>query len=246
MPECVFVNHEVEMNRQERKLYDQLKTDLIIHTEDGDIDALNAASLSGKLLQMSNGAVYDENHEARFIHSRKLEKLEDLVEAANGQPVLIAYWFNHDKDRITEHLAAYKPVDIRSSKDIDLWNAGQLPVALIHPMSAGHGLNLQSGGHILIWFSLTWSLELYQQTNARLWRQGQRETVTIHHIVTHGTVEKDVLAALESKDVSQAKLIEAVKAQLNTEGQVIKDEVETKTTAVKEIPSSPETAIPSS
>ena len=120
-------------------------------------------------------------------------------------------------------------------------------------MSAGHGLNLQSGGHILIWFSLTWSLELYQQTNARLWRQGQRETVTIHHIVTHGTVEKDVLAALESKDVSQAKLIEAVKAQLNssmdtimdTEGQVIKDEVETKTTAVKEIPSSPETAIPS-
>ena len=144
-----------------------------------------------------------------------------------------------------KHLAGYKPVDLRSSKDIDLWNAGQLPVALIHPMSAGHGLNLQSGGHILIWFSLTWSLELYQQTNARLWRQGQRETVTIHHIVTHGTVEKDVLAALESKDVSQAKLIEAVKAQLNTEGQVIKDEVETKTTAVKEIPSSPETAIPS-
>ena len=246
MPECIFVNHEVEMNRQERKLYDQLKTDLIIHTEDGDIDALNAASLSNKLLQMSNGAVYDENHEARFIHSRKLEVLEDLVEAANGQSVLIAYWFNHDKDRILKHLAGYKPVDLRSSKDIDLWNAGQLPVALIHPMSAGHGLNLQSGGHILIWFSLTWSLELYQQTNARLWRQGQRETVTIHHIVTHGTVEKDVLAALESKDVSQAKLIEAVKAQLNTEGQVIKDEVETKTTAVKEIPSSPETAIPSS
>ena len=253
MPECIFVNHEVEMNRQERKLYDQLKTDLIIHTEDGDIDALNAASLSNKLLQMSNGAVYDENHEARFIHNRKLEKLEDLVEAANGQPVLIAYWFNHDKDRIMKHLAGYKPDDIRSSKDIDIWNAGQLPVALIHPMSAGHGLNLQSGGHILIWFSLTWSLELYQQTNARLWRQGQRETVTIHHIVTHGTVEKDVLAALESKDVSQAKLIEAVKAQLNssmdtimdTEGQVIKDEVETKTTAVKEIPSSPETAIPS-
>ena len=202
---------------------------------------------------MSNGAVYDENHEARFIHSRKLEVLEDLVEAANGQSVLIAYWFNHDKDRILKHLAGYKPVDLRSSKDIDLWTAGQLPVALIHPMSAGHGLNLQSGGHILIWFSLTWSLELYQQTNARLWRQGQRETVTIHHIVTHGTVEKDVLAALESKDVSQAKLIEAVKAQLNssmdtimdTEGQVIKDEVETKTTAVKEIPSSPETAIPS-
>ena len=245
MPECVFVSHEVEMSRQERKLYDQLKTDLVIHTEDGDIDALNAASLSNKLLQMSNGAVYDENHKARFIHSRKLEKLEDLIEAANSQPVLIAYWFNHDKDRIVAHLssAGYKPVDIRSSKDIDLWNAGQLPVALIHPMSAGHGLNLQSGGHILIWFGLTWSLELYQQANARLWRQGQRETVTIHHIVTKGTVDKDVLAALESKDVSQAKLIEAVKAQLNTErGSSYEAESEKKTTAVEATAELQETA----
>jgi SNF2 family DNA or RNA helicase len=216
MPECVYVNHEVKLNSQERKLYDQLKKDLIIPLEDGDIDAANAASLSNKLLQMSNGAVYDENGETRVIHQRKLEKLEDLIESANGQPVLIAYWFKHDRQRIWEHLTAcgYNPRDIRESKDIKDWNDGRIPVALIHPASAGHGLNIQSGGHILIWFGLTWSLELYQQTNARLWRQGQKETVTIHHIVTKNTVDEDVLSALASKDVTQEKLIAAVKARL--------------------------------
>ena len=216
MPECVYVNHEVELNCQERKLYDQLKKDLIIPLEDGDIDAANAASLSNKLLQMSNGAVYDENGETRVIHQRKLEKLEDLIESANGQPVLIAYWFKHDRQRIWEYLTAcgYSPRDIKESKDIKDWNGGKIPVALIHPASAGHGLNIQSGGHILIWFGLTWSLELYQQTNARLWRQGQKETVTIHHIVTKNTVDEDVLSALASKDVTQEKLIAAVKARL--------------------------------
>ena len=219
MPECVTVNHEVEMDARERKLYDQLKTDLIIPTEDGDIDAANAASLSNKLLQMSNGAVYDENQEPRFIHSRKLEMLEDLIESANGQPVLVAYWFKHDRTRILSHLAraGYSGADVRdlkSSEDIELWNSGSIPVALIHPASAGHGLNIQSGGHILVWFGLTWSLELYQQTNARLWRQGQKDTVTIHHIVTKDTVDEDVLSALASKDVTQEKLIAAVKARL--------------------------------
>ena len=220
MPECIFVNHEVEMSAAERKLYDQLKSDLIIPLEDGDIDAANAASLSNKLLQMANGAVYDENKEVRAIHQHKLEALEDLIEAANGQPVLIAYWFKHDRQRIIEHLESigYKfgktLRDIKDSEDIKLWNAGQLPVALIHPASAGHGLNIQSGGHILIWYGLTWSLELYQQTNARLWRQGQVQTVTIHHIVTKNTVDEDVLAALASKDVTQEKLIAAVKARL--------------------------------
>ena len=216
MPECVYVNHEVQMSGPERKLYDQLKTDLIIPTEDGDIDAANAASLSNKLLQMSNGAVYDENGDARSIHSRKLEMLEDLIEAANGQPVLIAYWFKHDRQRILDHLTAagYAPRDIKESDDIKDWNEGKIDVALIHPASAGHGLNIQEGGHILIWFGLTWSLELYQQTNARLWRQGQKDTVTIHHIVTKDTVDEDVLAALASKDVTQEKLIAAVKARL--------------------------------
>lgn len=216
MPECVSIQHQVEMSASERKLYDMLKEDLIIPTDDGDIDAANAAALTGKLLQMANGAVYDENKEARVIHSRKLEMLEDLIEAANGQSVLIAYWYKHDRERILEHLtsAGYAPRDIKTSEDIALWNSGQLPVALIHPASAGHGLNIQAGGHILIWFGLTWSLELYQQTNARLWRQGQNNTVTIHHIITKNTVDEDVLAALESKDVTQEKLIAAVKAQL--------------------------------
>lgn len=216
MPDCIPSRYEVEMSAPERELYDMLRKDLLIPLKDGDIDAANAASLTGKLLQMSNGAVYDENGKARIIHDHKLEALEDLIEAANGQPVLVAYWFKHDRQRIMEHLAKQKiPVrDIKSSTDIKDWNAGNIPVALIHPASAGHGLNIQQGGHILIWFGLTWSLELYQQTNARLWRQGQTDVVTIHHIITKDTVDEDVMAALEQKDMTQEKLISAVKAQL--------------------------------
>ena len=215
MPECVYVNHEVLMSDAERRLYDQLKDGLIIHLKDGDIDAKNAAGLSNKLLQMSNGAVYDEFGETRVIHKRKLEMLDDLIEQANGQPVLIAYWFRHDRARIVEHLMeqGYDPREIKESEDIKDWNAGKIPVAMIHPAGAGHGLNIQAGGHILIWFGLTWSLELYQQTNARLWRQGQKSTVTIHHIVTRGTIDERVLAALETKNVTQEKVINAVKAQ---------------------------------
>lgn len=219
LPDCVYVDHEVEMSKAEKKLYDTLKQDLIIPTEDGDIDASNAGALTNKLLQMANGAVYDENNQAREIHRRKLEMLEDLIESANGQSVLVAYWFRHDRSRIMRYLAAagYGGADVRdlkTSEDIKDWNEGKIPIALIHPASAGHGLNIQSGGHILIWFGLTWSLELYQQTNARLWRQGQKEVVTIHHIITKGTVDQDVLKALSSKDLTQEKLIAAVKAQL--------------------------------
>lgn len=216
MPKCIVTRHEVQMSRQEKKLYHMLAKELIIPLEDGDIDAANAASLSGKLLQMANGAVYDENANARAIHQRKLEKLEDLIEAANGQNVLIAYWFKHDRKRIEEYLSnlGYHPRHIKNSQDIKDWNDGKIPVALIHPASAGHGLNIQQGGHILIWFGLTWSLELYQQTNARLWRQGQTEVVTIHHIITKDTVDEDVMAALEAKDVTQEKLIAAVKARI--------------------------------
>ena len=217
MPEYVSVTHEVQMSPAERDIYDRMKNDLIIPLEDGDIDAVNAASLSNKLLQMSNGAVYDENQSVRLIHQRKLEMLEDLIEAANGQPVLVAYWFRHDKARIQEYLKSIgcETREIKESKDIQDWNAGKIPVALIHPASAGHGLNIQDGGHILIWFGLTWSLELYMQANARLWRQGQKDTVTIHHIITKGTVDEDVMAALEAKDVTQEKLIAAVKARLS-------------------------------
>ena len=216
MPECVSVTHEVEMSPVERELYDRMKNDLIIPLEDGDIDALNAAALSNKLLQMSNGAVYDENGNVRVIHQRKLEMLEDLIEAANGQPVLVAYWFRHDKARIQEYLKAqgFESRELRDNKDFQDWNAGKIPVALIHPASAGHGLNIQEGGHILIWFGLTWSLEMYMQVNARLWRQGQKNTVTLHHIITKGTVDEDVMAALADKDLTQEKLIAAVKARL--------------------------------
>lgn len=216
MPDCVPARHYVEMDKKERKLYDMLRKDLIIPLKDADIDAANAASLTGKLLQMANGAVYDENSAVREIHQRKLEKLEDLIEAANGQSVLVVYWFKHDRQRIMEHLSSmgYKPRDIKESKDIRDWNGGNIQVALIHPASAGHGLNIQSGGHILIWFGLTWSLELYQQTNARLWRQGQTDVVTIHHIICKDTVDEDVMAALEQKDITQEKLIAAVKARL--------------------------------
>ena len=225
MPDCIPVSHTVTMDVPERKLYDQLRNDLIIPLEDGDIDAANAASLSSKLLQMANGAVYDENGETRIIHNRKLEMLEDLIESANGQSVLIAYYFKHDRQRILEHLTAAgyscgngsgsDVRDLKSSEDIKDWNSGKIPIALIHPASAGHGLNIQSGGHILIWYGLTWSLELYQQTNARLWRQGQGSVVTIHHIICKDTVDEDVMAALANKDVTQEKLIAAVKARLN-------------------------------
>jgi SNF2 family DNA or RNA helicase len=216
MPDCLYLRHYVDMEPQERKLYDQMKDDLIIPLEGGDIDAANAAALSNKLLQMSNGAVYDEEGKVRELHRHKLEMLEDLIESANGQSVLICYWFKHDRDRIFEYLKSvgYAPRDIRTTEDIQAWQRGEIEVGMIHPMAAGHGINLQSGGHILVWFGLTWSLELYQQANARLWRQGQKETVTIHHILTRNTVDDAVMAALETKDASQERLIAAVKAEI--------------------------------
>ena len=203
----------VLMDDAERACYDAMKQDLVIHLRGQQIDAKNAASLSGKLCQMADGAVYTDDGETVRLHDRKLDALEDLIEAANGQPLLIAYWFKHDLLRIRERFPEAK--ELKSSKDISDWNDGRIPVALIHPASAGHGLNLQEGGNTLVWFGLTWSLELYQQTNARLWRQGQRSgTVVIHHIITRGTIDEQIMKALESKDKTQAALIDAVKAQL--------------------------------
>ena len=214
MPDFIPVTHEVEMDRRERKIYDEMKKELLVSVEGEEIDAANAAALSGKLLQMSNGAVYGEDGRTVRIHDRKLLMLEDLIEQANGQNVLVAYWFRHDHERIMEHLKAkgYSPRDIKTDADIADWNAGKIQVGLISPAGAGHGLNIQKGGHILIWFSLVWSLEMYQQTNARLWRQGQREVVTAHHIVCRDTVDGEVLKALEHKDTTQQNLIAAVKA----------------------------------
>lgn len=211
MPECIYNRVEVIMNEKEKKLYQQLERDMLIPFEDGDIDAVNAAGLSNKLMQMANGAVYDENGAVKHIHDRKLEALEDLVEAANGKPVLIAYWYKHDLERIKKYVGA---VELDTAEDMKKWNAGDIPVAVIHPASAGHGLNLQAGGSTLIWFGLTWSLELYQQMNARLWRQGQKETVVIHHLTAKGTLDERVMEALEKKDCGQSALVDAVKARI--------------------------------
>ena len=211
MPECLMNEVIVTLSDKEQKLYDSLKQDMVLSLEENEIDAINAAALSNKLLQMSNGAVYNDDKESIHIHDRKLDALEDLIEGANGKPVLVAYWFKHDLEKIKDR---FDVREIKSAKDISDWNESKIPVALIHPASAGHGLNLQAGGSTLIWFGLTWSLELYQQTNARLYRQGQDSTVVIHHILTKGTIDEDVMKALKAKERIQNALIESVKARL--------------------------------
>ena len=210
MPELIINEVEVEMNPYERRKYDSLKQEMVMEIPDGVITAANAASLTNKLCQMANGRIYDEDKNIIHIHDRKLDALEDIIESANGQPVLIAYWFKHDLEAISNR---FKVREIKTSADIADWNDKKTPVAVIHPASAGHGLNLQSGGNILVWYGLTWSLELYQQTNARLWRQGQSSgTVVIQHIVCKDTVDGNILKALKAKNTTQSALIDAVKA----------------------------------
>ena len=216
MPECVINEVPVYMSAAEQSVYDGFKDDMVVSLKNEEIDAANAAVLSGKLLQMANGAVYDEVGSSILIHNRKLDALEDLIEGANGKPVLVAYWYKHDLARIEQRLKDLKVkyAKLDSSDSIERWNKGEIPVMLCHPASSGHGLNLQAGGSTLIWFGLTWSLELYQQTNARLWRQGQKETVVIHHIICKGTIDEDVMDALKRKEKTQSALIDAVKANL--------------------------------
>lgn len=211
MPEYVSNEVFVTLSDKEWKVYSDFKEDMVANLGDEDIDAVNAAVLSGKLLQMANGAVYDSENKAHVIHDKKLDALEDLIEGANGKPVLVAYWYKHDLERIKDRFPVRQ---IQSSKDIEDWNNSKIPIAVIHPASAGHGINLQSGGSTLIWFGLTWSLELYQQTNARLYRQGQKDTVIVHHIITKNTIDEDVLLALTKKEKTQDALIDAVKANL--------------------------------
>lgn len=211
LPELVINEVPVKLSEKEMKTLDTMKRDFITTVKGEEITAANAAALSGKLLQMANGAVYDDQGVVIHIHDRKLDALEDLIEAANGKPVLIAYWFKHDLSRIQKRFE----VEVLSTRDsIKRWNDGKIPIAVIHPASAGHGLNLQAGGSTLVWFGLTWSLELYQQTNARLWRQGQNETVVIHHLIAKGTIDERVMKALNDKNNTQAALIDAVKATL--------------------------------
>jgi len=217
MPELVSAEYPVHLSEPERKRYDEMKRDLVLQLPEGEITAANAAALSGKLCQMANGAVYGDDGTVNLIHDRKLDALEDLIEAANGKPLLVAYWFKHDLLRITERLQrlGIKFDTLDDAASIKAWNAGDIPMALIHPASAGHGLNLQSGGSTLVWFGLTWSLELYQQTNARLWRQGQNaETVVIHHIIAKDTIDERIIKSLSEKDRTQTALIDAVKAAL--------------------------------
>ena len=217
MPELITTAYETEMSFDERRQYEKMKRELVLSLPDGEVTAANAAVLTGKLLQLANGAIYSDDGSVIHIHDRKLDALEDIVEGMNGRPLLLAYWFRHDLERITQRLrqlgVSFERLD--SENSIRRWNAGQVQVGLAHPASTGHGLNLQEGGSTLCWFSPTWSLELYQQMNARLFRQGQKsETVVITHIVTKDTVDSRVLKALAEKDRIQEALIDAVKAEV--------------------------------
>lgn len=217
LPERIINEVSVNLSEKEMQTLETMKRDLIATVKGDEITASNAAALSNKLLQMANGAVYDEKGTVIHIHDQKLDALEDVIEGSNGKPVLIAYWYKHDLARIQNR---FKIEVLSSSESIKKWNEGEITIAAIHPASAGHGLNLQTGGSTLVWFGLTWSLELYQQTNARLWRQGQKDTVVIHHLIAKGTIDERVMKALKNKDDTQSALIDAVKAVLKGDGTV--------------------------
>lgn len=214
MPERIDTVQSVELSNKERKLYNELERDYILESEDdGTIVAQSGASLSQKLLQLSNGAVYTDEQDVRQVHDSKLDKLEEIVEEAQGQPILLFYNFKHDKERILERFE--QAVVLGSDGYKEQWDKGNIEILLAHPASAGHGLNLQQGGHIIVWFGLTWSLELYQQANARLYRQGQDDTTIIHHIMTDDTIDQRIYKALQNKELTQDELMEAVKARID-------------------------------
>lgn len=211
MPELILNELEINLDEEDQTKYKKFKKEMVMTIQEKEIDAINAASLSNKLIQLANGSIYDEAKNFYEVHNKKLDKLEEIIESANGKPVLVAYWFKADKERIEKR---FKVREIKTADDIKQWNKGRIDLALIHPASAGHGLNLQSGGSTLVWFSLTWSLELYQQTNARLYRQGQKDTVVIHHLITKNTIDEDIMKSLKRKDKTQEALMRAVKARI--------------------------------
>lgn len=212
LPPLTTSSRVVHLDKAEREVYNQLKKDMLVHLEGETIDAGSAATLSNKLLQLSSGAIYADEGKTITVHAQKLDALEDIIEAANGHTVLVAYWFKHELERLLQHFPNGR--QLSTAQDMGDWCAGKIPLAFIHPASAGHGLNLQSGGHILVWHTVPWSLELYEQTNARLFRQGQTEPVSIIHIEASNTIDQQVIKALDSKNQTQSALIEAVKAQL--------------------------------
>jgi SNF2 family DNA or RNA helicase len=217
MPELISNEYKVYLDDNEYQFYEDFKDELVLELKGKEITAANAAVLTGKLTQIANGAIYIETAKSEVVHNRKLDALEDIVESANGNPLLLAYWFKHDLERIKERLDSLGIVyqELSTSQSIDNWNKGKLQVGLIHPASAGHGLNLQSGGSTLVWFGLTWSLELYQQTIARIWRQGQRsETVVVIHIIADKTIDEQILKVLSGKETLQNALFKAVRAKI--------------------------------
>lgn len=219
LPEAVMNIVEVDITPKERELYKKLERDYVLEFADGDIVASTAAVLSNKLLQLSSGAAYNDNDGVQHIHNAKLDALEEIVEGAQGQPILVFYNFKHDLERIKTRFK--QAVEIGDSTTIEKWNNGEIPILLAHPASAGHGLNMQDGGHIIVWYGLNWSLELYLQANARLHRQGQKETVIIHHLVLKDSIDERVLSVLQGKEEQQEALMEAVKAKIE---EVINDE----------------------
>ena len=216
LPERIDRTVEVHLPEKMMNQYLEFEKDqvLALENEDGDISAVNAAALSNKLLQFSNGAVYDSERNVHDVHAEKLDALEEIVEAANGQSVLVFFSFRHDVSRILRKLKSYHPKEIGGPEDIKAWNEGDIPVLLAHPAGAGHGLNLQAGGHIVVWFGLPWSSELYQQANARLYRQGQNKPVIIHHLIAKGTMDEDVMKAIAGKADKEEALMQAVKVRI--------------------------------
>lgn len=214
LPERVDVVRTVKLDDEAQTAYTEMEKEAVLELGPNEIvDAGTAAVVSGKLLQIANGAVYDENGKAHIIHESKLDTLEDVIEAVNGRPVLVFYAYQHDLERIMQRFPQARKLE--GSAEIDAWNRGEIPILLAHPAGAGHGLNLQAGGNHIVWFGLTWSLELYQQANARIYRQGVKgERVTITHLVTEGTIDEDVMRVLDGKATRQDALLEAVKARV--------------------------------
>jgi SNF2 family DNA or RNA helicase len=212
MPDRIDNMVEIKLTEDLRAKYKELQREFILEIQDQVIDAVTAAALMGKLQQFNQGAIYTESGWTK-VHDLKLEALDELIEEANGNPVLVFYWFKHDRERLIERYKQSK--ELNSEKDIIAWNQGKTKLLLAHPASAGHGLNLQAGGNIIVWFGLTWSLELYQQANARLHRQGQKESVIIHHLIMKDTVDEDIMLALDNKAGGQNDLMTAVRAQID-------------------------------
>lgn len=213
MPELNYITNYVELSPKIMKAYENFEREQVLEllSDDAEITAVSAAALSNKLLQYAGGAIYDADRNVYAVHDEKIETLKEMIEATGGAPVLVAYNFQHEKARILEALKDYGAEALEGVESVRRWNAGEIPVLVTHPASAGHGLNMQKGGNRVIWFGVTWSLELYQQFNARLWRQGQRNGVFVHHIVTRGTIDEKVIAALTGKATTQDGLMSAVK-----------------------------------